>query len=181
VGVLLRGAEETRFSLVHLVTASMPNLSQLFVREILSPVACDFFVSESRSLEMRLQFHFRQPSRTAARRRVYIFLSSCGFMVAPSRRSRTIESSSTARIMPYDIHVQAIADRILTVSSRLSQEPSALGHLNVSERHLQDHRLSTQALNASSILVGPLNDSAADGRENRARAAADNVTERVPD
>jgi len=86
VGVLLRGAEETRFSLVHLVHSQHANLSQLFVRENTSlPVRCDVFVSESDSLEMRGSIHFRQAEQNCRAAPGYIFEFLC-FMVAPSRR-----------------------------------------------------------------------------------------------
>src|SRR5438477_12650333 len=99
-GVLLRGAGGNSFCLVHLVNGQHADLSQFFVSEIrLFLFACDLFVSESRFARDAAQFHFRKAEQycRAASRYVFEFLRFHGRV--PHAGRRTMESSSTARIM----------------------------------------------------------------------------------
>src|SRR6266478_7627620 len=100
VGVLLRGAGGNSFCLVHLMYGQHADLPQLFVGEIrLFLFACDFFVPESRFARDAVQFHFRKTQQHRRAAPGYVFELLCFHGCVPHAVSRTMESSSTARIM----------------------------------------------------------------------------------
>src|SRR6266436_1430159 len=100
VGVLLRGAGGNSFCLVHLMYGQHADLPQLFVGEIrLFLFACDFFVPESRFARDAVQFHFRKTQQHRRAAPGYVLELLCFHGCVLYAGSRTMESSSTARIM----------------------------------------------------------------------------------
>src|SRR5712672_26535 len=93
------------------------------------------------SLEMRLNSISDNPNNADARRRV-TYLSSCDFMASPSSRQQNhgvFFHCKNHRLI--DVYVPAISDAHPHGFIAVLQQLPAQWHLDVSKRHLQNHRL----------------------------------------